>query len=144
MDSTMNPASERGRSHKLVSDVMHRGLVTCLVDTPIPQVAQLMTSHDVSAIPVIDNEGHLAGIITRTDLVTLRAYEEYWRAMKAENVMVTNVATVTPVETVERASKVLSDNKIHRLIVVEAGSDGRVKPVGIISQTDIVRDMALE
>lgn len=86
----MNPASEeRGRSHKLVGEVMHRGVVSCTLETPIPQVAQLMTRHDVSAIPVVDNEGNLAGIFTRTDLVTLRAYEEYWRAMNAENVMVT-------------------------------------------------------
>jgi CBS domain-containing protein len=139
----MNPEEPRGRQNKLVGDVMHPKVVTCALETPIPQVAQLLSQHDVSAVPVIDNDANLAGIITRTDLVTLRAHEDYWRAMKAEHVMMHDVATITPDETVAEASRRMTDRRIHRLIVVQF-EDQRAKPIGVISQTDIVRDMALE
>ena len=135
---------EQGRQHKHVAAVMHRGVVTCEQETPIPQVARLMTQHDVSAVPVVDADGFLVGIITRTDLVTLRAYEDYWRAMNAEHVMRRDVATITPDETLAEASKRLSDRKIHRLIVVEVDEAQRARPIGVISQTDVVRDMTLE
>jgi CBS domain-containing protein len=138
----MNPTE--GRQNKLVNEVMHRDVVACEQNTPIPQVARLMTQRDVSAVPVIDADGFLVGIITRTDLVTLRAYEDYWRAMKAEHVMMRDVATITPGETLAEASKRLSDRKIHRLIVVEMDDAQRARPIGVLSQTDIVRDMALE
>lgn len=134
----------RGRQNKTVADVMHHGAVTCALDMPIPQVARLMTRQDISAMPVVDAEGFLVGIITRTDLVTLRAHDDYWREMLAEHVMMHEVHTVTPDETVAEASRRLSDRKIHRLIVVELDDARRAKPVGVIAQSDIVRDMALE
>lgn len=140
----MSPEPETERKNNRVAQVMHRGVVTCAEETPIPQVAQLLTRHDISALPVVDAEGFLVGIITRSDLVTLRAHEDYWRAMKAEHAMVRQVTTITPDDTLAEASKRMSDQKIHRLIVIEQNENGRAKPIGVISQTDIVRDMALE
>lgn len=144
MIQTDAPVGERrGRVNKLVADVMHTGVVACGLDASIPAVARLMTEHDVSAVPVVDDGGHLAGIITRTDLVTLRGYDDYWRELKAEDVMVRDVQTVTPDQTVAEASRLMTDKKIHRLIVCEGDGDER-RPIGVISQTDIVRDMSLE
>jgi CBS domain-containing protein len=144
MVEVSTPTSERrGRINKRVGDVMHTGVVTCDLDTSIPAVAQLMTQHDVSAIPVVDGDGHLAGIITRTDLVTLRGYDDYWRELKAEEVMVHDVHTVRPDQTVAEASRLMTDKKIHRLIVCE-DDGGERQPIGVIAQADIVRDMSLE
>ncbi|MBI4673915.1 MAG: CBS domain-containing protein [Chloroflexi bacterium] len=137
-------ARTQGRQNKTVADVMHHGAVTCTLDTPIPQVARLLTQQDVSALPVVDAEGFLVGILTRTDLVALRAYEDYWREMQAEHVMVHTVHTITPDQTVAEASRRMTERKIHRLIVVEFDSAQHAKPLGIIAQSDIVRDMALE
>jgi CBS domain-containing protein len=64
--------------------------------------------------------------------------------MTAEHVMVHTVHTITPNETVAEASRRMSERKIHRLIVVEVDSSQRAKPIGIIAQSDVVRDMALE
>lgn len=139
----VNSEKPHGRQNKLVGDVMDTNVVTCAQDTPIPQVAQLMTQHDVSAVPVIDEESYLVGIISRTDLVMLRAHDDYWRAMSAEHVMMHEVVTITPGETVAEASKRMIDRRIHRLIVVRIENQ-RAKPIGVISQTDVVRDMALE
>jgi CBS domain-containing protein len=144
MQPDTRAAETRGRQNKTVADVMHHGVMTCALEMPIPQVARLMSQNDISAIPVLDAAGQLAGIITRTDLVALRAHEDYWREMKAEHVMIREVATITPDKTVAEASRILGDRKIHRLIVVEPGPSNRARPIGIIAQADIIRDMALE
>lgn len=144
MQTETVPLRAQGRQNKTVAQVMHHGVVTCALDTPIPQVARLLTQQEVSALPVVDTEGFLVGILTRTDLVALRAYEDYWREMLAEHVMVHTVHTITPEETVAKASRRMTEHKIHRLIVVEMHGAERSKPIGVISQSDIVRDMALE
>jgi CBS domain-containing protein len=76
MQTDTRAAETRGRQNKTVADVMHHGVVTCALDLPIAQVARLMTQNNISAIPVLDSAGQLTGIITRTDLVALRAHED--------------------------------------------------------------------
>jgi CBS domain-containing protein len=144
MESTTSVVQRRGRLHKRVEDVMHSGVISCGLEATVPDVARLMTRHDISAVPVVDDNGYLAGIITRTDLVILRGYEDYWRELCAENVMVRDVATVTPDQTVADVSRLMADKHVHRLIVCQPDSNGGRRPIGVISQTDIVRDMSLD
>lgn len=128
-------------NQELVRDLMSSRVATCQRDTPIPQVARQMRDLDVSALVVIDENGLLEGIISRTDLVTLRAHEEYWQGLRAEHVMISNVVCVTPDTPLADAMAVLLARKIHRLVVVEDAAQ-RSKPLGIFSITDVVRDMA--
>ena len=125
----------------LVRDLMRPNVIGCARDTPIPEVVRRMTELDISALAVIDGAGYLEGLISRTDLVTLRAHEEYWHGLRAEHVMVKNVLAVTPDTLLTDALKILLTHKVHRLFVVERIGE-RLKPVGVLSITDIVRDMA--
>ena len=127
--------------HERVRDLMSTTIIQCTKETPIQEVAARMSQHDVSAVVVVDEDGHLAGIITRTDMVVLRAYDEYWQAMLARHVMMHNVITASPDTSVRQASQELTKRRIHRLIVVEDDDRG-LRPVGVLSTTDIVRDMA--
>jgi CBS domain-containing protein len=126
---------------KPVADVMQLGTFNCQPNTPVAEVARRMVEHDVSALVVTDDRGYLMGVVTRTDLVTLRAYEDYWAHTTAQHAMVQQVITISPQATVRQASRLMVEKKVHRLIVVEEEGD-RQRPVGVISQTDIVRDMA--
>ncbi len=125
----------------LVRDLMTRRVATCQRDTPIPQVARLMRDLDISALVVVDQEGIMEGLISRTDLVTLRAHEEYWHGLRAEHVMVKHVICTTPDTPLSKALAILLARRIHRLIVAE-DCEHRGKPLGVLSLTDIVRDMA--
>jgi CBS domain-containing protein len=131
-----------GEKHeRRVAEVMHAGVFTCRPDTPISEVARRMVEYDASALVVTDDQGYLLGVVTRTDLVTLRAFDEYWIEMSAEHAMVRQVITIPPQATIREASRLIVDKKIHRLVVVQQEGE-RLRPVGILSQTDIVRDMA--
>lgn len=124
-----------------VSDLMTKPVAACKRDTPIPQVARQMRDLDISALVVVDDEGFIEGLISQTDLATLRAHDEYWQVLRAEHVMVKKVICVTPEMPLHQALALLLARKIHRVVVV-ADCEQRSKPLGILSITDIVRDMA--
>jgi len=125
---------------------MHRGVLTCLRETPIQDVARQMSEQDVSALVVVNDEGHLIGLISRTDLVNARLYEQYWkhwRGLTAGHIMVTDVVSVHIGDSMQEASRLMMERRIHRVVVVEADGEG-VRPIGVVSVTDVVRDIADE
>jgi CBS domain-containing protein len=129
---------------RTVTEIMHRGVLTCVRDTPIQDVARQMSELDVSALVVVNEDGVMVGLISRTDLVNARLYEQYWkhwRGLTAGHIMVTDVVSVRPEDPLTHASKLMMERKIHRVVVVEESEKG-VKPVGVLSVTDLVRDIA--
>lgn len=129
---------------RLVSEVMHRGVLTCRRDTPIQDVARTMSEHDVSALVVVDDSDHMIGLISRTDLVNARLYEQYWkhwRGLTAGHIMITEVVSVHVNDSLQQASRLMMERHIHRVVVVAEDGAG-VKPIGIVSVTDVVRDIA--
>ena len=124
-----------------VRDWMHRGVITCRPDTPVDEVAETMDAKDISALVVIDEAGDAVGVISRTDLVNARfiqPYLKHWRGMSAEHLMSKPVISVTPDIAIKEAVELLRTRRIHRLVVVEEQA-GRMRPVGILSVTDLAR-----
>ncbi|MGQ9481557.1 CBS domain-containing protein [Chloroflexus sp.] len=131
---------------RTVGEVMHVGVLTCRRETPIQDVARQMSEQDVSALVVVDDEGYMVGLVSRTDLVNARLYEQYWkhwRGLTAGHIMITDVVSVTPQDTLQHASHLMMERRIHRVIVVEPGEKG-LRPIGVLSVTDVVRDIANE
>ncbi|NWF81618.1 MAG: CBS domain-containing protein [Chloroflexi bacterium] len=129
---------------RLVGEVMHQGVLTCRRETPVQDVARQMSEQDISALVVVNDDGNMIGLISRTDLVNARLYEQYWkhwRGLTAGHIMVTDVVAVRPNDTMQTASKLMMERRIHRVVVVEDAGEG-VKPVGVLSVTDVVRDIA--
>lgn len=52
-----------------VKGYMTRKVITVAPTAPISEVQRLMVTHDVGRLPVVDEAGHLLGLITRTDLL---------------------------------------------------------------------------
>ena len=50
-------------------DVMVRDVVTVHPDTDVAEAIKLMLEHDVSALPVVDAAGKLAGVLSEADLI---------------------------------------------------------------------------
>jgi CBS domain-containing protein len=125
-----------------VRNVMHHGVISCPAETPVGEAIQTMNEHRLHAIVVVDSPGHLAGIVSQTDL--MRAWQDgstYEKVMRGpvSEIMTRSVVSCMPDMELERAIKLLNSHHIHRLVVVEERNDGRFWPVGILSMTDIVR-----
>jgi CBS domain-containing protein len=94
------------------------------------QVLKTLKERHVSGVPVVKG-GKLVGMVTRTDL--LRNPEEDQTAL----LMTRDPLVVHPEDSVVEAARLLAENDIRRLPVVEDGS-----LVGIVSVADIIRVIA--
>lgn len=124
-----------------VGDWMHRGVITCQPETPVAKVAATMDKRDISALVVVNDGGDALGVISRTDLVNARfiqPYMKHWRGLNAEHLMSKPVISVAVDTTIDEAVQLLNEKHIHRLVVVEKES-GRLRPVGILSITDLAK-----
>ncbi len=148
---------------KTVADVMNRDLIVVRRETPLKEAIQILAERRISGLSVVDDDGKLVGIISETDLmwqetgVTPPAYimfldsviylqnpGEYERDLHKAlgqtvgEVMSNNPITISPDKSLRDAAKLIHDNRIHHLPVLD--SAGQV--IGILTCGDIVRAMA--
>ena len=57
-----------------ISDIMTHNVLTINQDTPIEDAANLMVTHKIGGVPVVDDSGKVVGVITETDI--FRAFVE--------------------------------------------------------------------
>ncbi len=107
----------------------------CAETSDAREVAKMMAEHDVGAIPVLDQDGRLEGIVTDRDLC-LKVIAEGWsfdtpiRRLMSEPVFSVHIQTsLTEIESLMR------EHKIRRLPVVD--DDNRLQ--GFISIGDLAR-----
>ncbi len=130
--------SETGTLAKHVDDIMHYGVITCATHTLLKEVVRIIADSDVHALVVIHDNGSVAGIVSHMDL--LRLYGENLLEHKAEDVMTPQVITIGPDATVREAVRLMLKHNIRRLLVTEKTPQGE-RPTGVISTTDVIRDM---
>jgi len=123
-------------TERRVRDIYHKGVIFCKPGTPLQEVIRVMADTDIHAIIVSEGEEtQPLGIISHTDAIA--HYGEDLTQIKASEAMTPNVITVSEETTVAEAARQMLQSHIHRLLVVDR--DGT--PVGILSTTDIIRDM---
>ena len=54
-----------------VGDVMTKEVITVSIDDPVELAARKMSDNDISILPVVDNNGKLVGVVSRSDLFRL-------------------------------------------------------------------------
>ena len=103
------------------------------------EVARLLDSERINALVVVDEGGDLSGVVSQTDLV--KAFDQQWESMVAEDVMTPDVVTIVADIPVRAAVELMVDNQIHRVVITQGGLAPR-RPVGVLSMTDVVQEMA--
>lgn len=138
-------------------DVMTTKVVAVVPDMPVSAIASLLLDRHISAVPVIDRERRILGIVSEGDLIRRGKTAErrsWWLAtygdakalarefvkthgLYAKDVMTRNVVTVTEDTPVSTIAELLEQKGIKRVPVVR---DGRL--VGIVSRADLLRGLA--
>jgi CBS-domain-containing membrane protein len=142
-------------------DIMTRDVVTVTRETPVRDLAKLFADRRISSIPVLDDQGLLAGIVTETDLVEQdkslhiptvvsifdwviylesdRKFERELKKMTGQTVgdiYSAEYYSVTPETPLNEIADLLSSKKINAVPVVVQG-----KLVGIVARIDLIRTM---
>jgi CBS domain-containing protein len=131
-----------------VGDVMTRDVRVVRRSTPLKEIARQLVDHGVSAMPVLDEEDRLLGVVSEADLVSRSsrdAHEERRRRPfrrvpppgggTAKDLMTTPVITVSAGTAISRAARMMQARGVKRLVVVDP--EGRL--VGLVSRADLVR-----
>jgi CBS domain-containing protein len=124
--------TRRGIEEIKAEEVMSKNLITVKPTTSIPGVAKIMVRKRISSLPVVDDEGKLIGIATKSDINNYFAYRgsnEY----KVHRFMTPKPVTVKPSQPTFVAVYLMAEHSICRVVVV----DKEKKPVGIITLSDV-------
>jgi CBS domain-containing membrane protein len=117
-----------------VSDVMTRSPITAPPSTSIDAIAELMTKHHISCVPIVDEDRHPTGIVTKLDLIECRATGRG----TAREIMMPHAMTVPATATLATAASLMSHEGFHHLLVVDAER----ALLGVLSTFDIARWVA--
>ncbi|WP_248960689.1 CBS domain-containing protein [Sphaerisporangium perillae] len=148
--------------HKKVRDVMTREVASVNGSTPFKDVAEVLVRHGVSAVPVVDGEGHVIGVISEADLLRKEEFREQYygedyrpslrsrlrrhiggqggspeekaRGESAAELMTKPAITVRSYTSVVTAARQMSEHGVKRLPVVD--DDGLLE--GIVSRHDLL------
>lgn len=143
----------------LAKDVMTTAVLTVSPDTDVGDIARTMLEAHISAIPVIDSEGRLAGIVSEGDLIhraetDTRRRQSWWLRLlaapeepaqrflrefgrRARDVMSREVITVDPETPLTEIASLLEKYHIKRVPVMDGG-----RLVGIVSRANLLRGIA--
>ncbi len=118
-----------------VRDLMTTDVVAVAPTTSVRDAAQMMFRYRVSGLPVVDTEDHVLGIITEGDFLAVEITRaQTGRAPElVRDVMSTSVITVPGGMEILEAAKLMHDNDVKRVVVVE-----EFKMAGVLSRIDIV------
>ena len=131
------------KNHILLRDIMTRGVTSVPLDITLREVAKIMIDQNVSGVAVTDHNGEIMGFITEMDMLHV-VVDKSLLDSTAETIMTTSLKSISPSTDLETASKVMLDARIHRLIILsEQGMGASDRPVGILSASDIIRQLTL-
>jgi CBS domain-containing protein len=115
-------------------------VVTTTPDSTVSQVARLLRSNRIGAVPVIDQNAALVGIISERDIV--RGISDTGATVldsAVTSLMTREVKTCTSTDAIVELMEIMTNQRIRHLPVVEGGT---LK--GIISIGDVVKQRLAE
>lgn len=108
-------------------DVMTGSVISTSPDESVDEAARLLTFHDISGLPVC-SDGRVIGVVSEADLIGKSG-------ATVGDVMTTPAVTVDESTGLERVAELLTQQRIRRLPVVDAGG----QLVGVVSRRDVLR-----
>jgi CBS domain-containing protein len=125
-----------------VGEVMREGVVGCSPDTPLVEVARLMSEHRIHCVVVggLTEDRHgtrlVWGVVSDLDLARALAGDP---EVTAGQVAATEPLTASPGDTLEGVARAMGDHEVSHLVVVDAKD---AEPIGVVSTLDLARAAA--
>jgi CBS domain-containing protein len=127
---------DRDEREERIHDLMSRNVATVQPQDSVEEAARLMHRHDCGALPVVQSNGRLIGMITDRDLVIrLLARGRDPLRSRVADAMTEEAYAVRMDDDAEAALRVMARQQVRRVPVV----DDRDRIVGIVSQADLAR-----
>ena len=136
------------------AEIMTKRVITVRPDTSVGEIADLLPGHKVSAVPVIDNDHHVVGIVSEGDLLghpPSGSPRAWWlrlfnndtvcleeiataRHLKARDVMIEPVVTVVDQTPVDVLATLMRRRRVKRVPVLQEESSSALSAARIYSK----------
>lgn len=141
------------------NDIMTKDVVAVTKDATIETLAKLLSENKISGMPVLDENGKLAGIVTENDLISQnkrlhiptvvsifdaviylessKKFEDELKKMigtKVWDICTKKVITISKDTTLTMIATIMAEKKVHLLPVMDGDT-----LVGIVGKADIVK-----
>ena len=123
-----------------VREIMSRDVICLSEKSSVYDVVDVMLANQIGALPIVDGDENLVGIVTERDIALSLAGEIDDRT--AQDYMSTKVFTTTPGTPIESACKIMVRNGLRRIPIVGGEADiskAAKKLLGIVTSTDLIR-----
>ncbi|MBA2406069.1 MAG: CBS domain-containing protein [Bdellovibrionales bacterium] len=114
-----------------ISEIMHQGIISVNINDTVKNVAAVMKAEDIGAVPVME-EGKPVGFVTDRDIVISCVAEGHSLDEPISHAMTDDLITIDCESEVHEASRMMRENKVSRLLVMEDE-----KPIGMVSLQDL-------
>ncbi len=133
----------------LAREVMTSPVLTIRPDAVIKDAIRMLDRHDITAMPVVDENEHLVGLVSEADLLRGEVMEDPrahvrpvdgWPespATTVADIMTTNVVTTTEAADASDIARLMLDTGVKSIPVVHGHT-----VVGIVSRRDLIRALA--
>jgi len=140
-------------------DIMVRDVVTVTPDDSVSHAVELLAKHDISALPVVDGEGRLTGVLSEADLIHrveigTEKKQPWWveavtpaaalaadfakaHGRRVHEIMSTDVVTAGEDAPLAEIAALLERHRIKRVPIVRDG-----KLIGIVSRSNLIQALA--
>jgi len=120
---------------KTIRDLMTSNPCSIEADKPVAYAAKMMRDEDVGLAPIVEG-GKLVGTLTDRDIaIRVVAEGKDPESTTVREVATTRLVTIDPGQDLDEALRLMAQNQVRRLLVVEA--DGRL--AGVVAQADVAR-----
>ena len=123
-----------------VREIMSRDVICLSEKASVNDVVETMLANQIGALPLVDGDDKLTGIVTERDIALSRAGGIDDRT--AQDYMTTKVFNTTPGTPIESACKIMVRNGLRRIPIIGGEADiskAAKKLLGIVTSTDIIR-----
>ena len=117
-------------------DIMTSPAITVTPKVPVRGAAALLVSHGFTALPVVDDDKRLIGIVTEADLMR-NGYVEETRGMTVGEVMTTPAFAMDGGVQAEVLARVMLDDHVRCVPIVDGS-----QVLGVVTRRDLVRAIA--
>ncbi len=123
-----------------VGEVMQRRVATVSPELPIASFQEFLTGEEISGAPVVDHNGELLGVASKTDIVSFLTTDptvlsdEVLRDVTVEEIMTQDALTVQVDESVGEVARKMVDGNVHRVILIDSG-----QIQGIVTTFDLLK-----
>ncbi len=143
-------------------DIMNKEVITIQKHASIEKLSSLLLKHEISGVPVVDDQGNMIGVVTEGDIIVkdsdlqfptyfklldsiiyLESLSKFKRNLKkhmgtkVEDIMSKNVVTIDQETPVNKIANIMTSKNINRVPVVDQDKN----LVGIVTRADLIKSM---